>query len=63
MSRFRDFEDKKDEPGIVRGMQVGGAFECQHCPLVSTVGFINHVEEKLYWECEDGHVNSIHFKS
>lgn len=60
MSRFPKSEEPK-EPGIV-GSIISGAFECDTCYKVTASAIYSRREERLYWDCPDGHNNSIPFK-
>lgn len=60
MSKFPK-ETPRSEGQIV-GSVVHGAFECDVCNKVTTAAIWNRREEKLYWDCPDGHANQIHFK-
>ena len=61
MSRFPKSDDDtpKDVP---MGIPMTGAFECDECGQVATQAYNVRKEQKLYWECPQGHVNSITFR-
>jgi hypothetical protein len=61
MSRFRDPDDQPRQEKIV-GSVITGAFECDVCFKVVASAIYNRREERLYWDCPDGHNNSIAFK-
>jgi hypothetical protein len=61
MSRFDEFKEPTQEQP--RGMQIGGAFECNFCGEVTTSAILNRQEEKLYWDCPNKHSNVINFKN
>jgi hypothetical protein len=60
MSRFPDSADKPEQ-NIV-GSLITGAFECDVCLAVTTSAIYSRREERLYWDCPEGHQNSIAFK-
>lgn len=61
MSRFPTTDEEAREPGIV-GTIITGAFECDVCYKVTASAIYNRKEERLYWDCPEGHSNSIHFR-
>lgn len=60
MSRF-DRNSDEPEQQIV-GSVITGAFECDTCYQVVTSAIYNRREERLYWDCPEGHNNSITFR-
>ena len=60
MSRFPDSGDKPEQQIV--GSVITGAFECDVCYQVVASAIFNRREERLYWDCPEGHTNSISFK-
>ena len=59
MSRFPIDEEPKEQ---IVGSVITGAFECDTCFKVCASAIYNRREERLYWDCPEGHPNSIAFK-
>lgn len=63
MSKVKDFgKNREQQTRPLSGEEITGAFECNSCPIVSTVAIHNRQEGKIYWVCSDGHSSSINFK-
>jgi lysyl-tRNA synthetase class I len=61
MSRFPDSIEEEPKR-IFSGPTFSGAFECNTCGKIVTSAIHNRDEERLVWECPDGHSNSVNFK-
>jgi len=61
MSKFPT-NKPEEEPKAPSGRMVSGAFECDVCYQVVTTAIYNMKEERLYWDCPEGHNNNIPFK-